>query len=97
MRVNGHRIRPIDAHDARKLPDGSVVLYARMHFEYKTGKPLGADYYRCIVGTRRTVSGPEKCVISQPDADWPGIPAWRRGWVWLAGDSVTGYCVIEEG
>lgn len=96
MTVNGHRIRPIDAHEARKLPDGSVVLYVRAHFDYKTGRPLGADYFRCVVGTRKIVHGPEKIIISEPDADWPQIPKWSQDWIWLEGDSVTGYCVMED-
>lgn len=38
--VNGHRLKSIDSYEARKLPDGTVLLYGRAVLDYKTGAPL---------------------------------------------------------
>lgn len=96
MKINGHSVRSIDAHDARKLPNGTALICVRALYDYKTGRPIGAEYYRCVVETRDTALGPEKAIRFEPDSDWPGIPMWHRGWTWLEGDSVTGYYVLDD-
>lgn len=44
-----------------------------------------SKYYRCICGQHATVSGMLKHLTAEPDDEFPLMPPWQLGWVYLGG------------
>ena len=95
MIYNGYRLAVIDANEARKLPEGSVLIVHRVWKDFRTNKMLREAFYRVRTQYRRTVAGPDVAIASEPDAEWPEIPVWSPPWLWLEGRMDMGYYRVE--
>ncbi len=72
----GARVWPYD------LQVGDVVIVEEYERNYSglTGK---SKYYRCVVKEHSTVSGKMKTINSEPDDEFPAVPPWQLGWIYL--------------
>ena len=97
MIIDGHRLKPIEAYKARKLPEGSVLIVERLWRDYKSYAVTKREYYRVRTKEKRTVSGPDIAIYSEPNADWPMMPTWQDAWIWLEEiPGFMGYYEIED-
>ena len=96
MIVNGYRLEPIPANEARKLPEGTVLIVHRVWHDPATYQVTREAYYRARLKRKKTVMGLDAAVYSEPDCDFPELPPWQLGWIWLeeiAG--MRGFMTIE--
>ncbi|MBQ3424777.1 MAG: hypothetical protein IJH38_06240 [Clostridia bacterium] len=88
MTVNGFTLRPISSIEAGKLPEGAVLIVSKSWHDQKTWAVTKTEYYRARVKYHKTVAGPEAALHSEPDYDWPSIPTWQQGWIYVSGLSI---------
>lgn len=63
---------------------GEVVIVEVVRYD-PMGKALPSKYYRAVCGEHRTVSGMLKHLTAEPDDEFPLMPPWQLGWVYLGG------------
>lgn len=73
----------------RQLSIGDEVILESRHYDYKYGYPTPSDYYRTIVGEHKTVSGPRKHLVPEPNVEFPSIPAWYMRWDYAGNGMMT--------
>ena len=97
MIINGIRLTPIDAYKARKLPENTILIVARYYRDFKTYAITERHYYRARLVRRKTIAGMDESIVSEPDCNWPEIPPWHRGWIWLTIiDGFLEYFIIDH-
>lgn len=96
MITNGYRLKPISSTEARKLPEGTVLIVHRIKRDFMNWRKLEEHFYRAVIQHRRTVGGPDVAVKMEPDWEWPEIAGWPMGWIWLQEvPGMLGYMTIE--
>lgn len=63
---------------------GDIVIVEDIRYDFN-GKWLPSQYYRCICGEHKTVSGMMKHLTPAPDDEFPLIPPWQCGWIYVGG------------
>lgn len=65
------------------IPDHTVLI---CESDRLAGNRIQHQYFRCVVGLHRTVSGRSVHITSAPSAEWPDAPSWcfddRHGCKW---------------
>lgn len=65
-----------------------VVIVERKRWDYNSGAPKRSLFFRARVGEHRTVAGPKKHLVNEPDLDFPNIAPWQQGWIYAGNDSM---------
>lgn len=87
--------RLVDSADmyAFRIPEGTEIIVERGYCDSKTGSPLPkkTKYYRTILGSHSTVSGPTVHLTWEESDEWPEEPPWQpiNGTKWIYPDSGT--------
>lgn len=71
--------------DEPDLSVDDVVIVERKRWDH-SGAPKRSLFFRARVGEHRTVSGPRKHLVNEPDLDFPNIAPWQ-GWIYAGNDS----------
>ncbi len=95
MIVNGYKLNVISAHEARKLPEGTVLIVERLSRDFKTYEIKERHYFRVRTQYRKTVAGQDVAIRSEPDSEWPEIPLWQLQWIWLEMSGFMNIVTIE--
>lgn len=75
----GTTVWPLD------IQPGDVVIVEDIHYDNTNGKRMPSKYYRAVCGEHRTVSGMMKTITAEPDDEFPLMPPWQLGWLYLGG------------
>lgn len=80
----GEEYEPVDETD---LAIDDVVIVEHKRYAHN-GTPTRSLFFRARVGEHRTVSGPRKHLINEPDVNFPNIAPWQ-GWIYAGNNGVT--------
>ena len=67
------------------IQPGDIVIIESVQYDNTNGKRLPSKYYRAVCGQHKTVSGMMKTITAEPDDEFPLVPPWQLGWLYLGG------------